>query len=234
MYTRMLESSEAVRDRVVGESPELAPVVVVVGNLRLDHVLAAAPADAAERDRTTIGFMSTFGPNSLLGVLGDAVVREAEKLAARSDRRVVLFTHPNLWSVHARLEEPWDDRLAAARGVGVVVVAPDEDPAPWLRSCDVVVSDHTSLSLAAASLGLPIVFLAVQEGLVPPGSPTARLMAASPSFTDADEVADLAVRAAGAGQPLEARAIVADLSSHPGEARSRVRTVLLDLLTPAV
>jgi hypothetical protein len=231
VYTRMLESSELTRDRVVRESPELAPVVVVVGNLRLDHVRAAAPAVQGD-GRLVIGYMSTFGPHSLLAALGESVVRAAEEVNATHDRRSVLFTHPNLWRVHGRVEDPWDDRLADARRAGVIVIAPDEDPAPWLRSCDVVVSDHTSLSLAAAGLGLPIVFLAPQEGVVPPGSPTARLIAASPTFTDAAEMTDLAVRAAADGQSREARAIVAELSSHPGEAPARVRAVLLDLLQP--
>jgi hypothetical protein len=234
VYTRMLESSEVTRERIVRETPALAPVIVVVGSLRLDHVRAAAPAGAEDEGRLTIGFMSTFGPHSLLGALGDAVVREAEEIAATSDRRSVLFSHPNLWSVHGRLENPWDDRMAEARRRGVIVVGPYEDPAPWLRSCHVVASDHTSLSLAAASIGIPVVFFVAREGLVSADSPMARLITASPRFTDADEITRLALHAAGEGQPSEVRAIVADLSSHPGEAPALVRAVLLDLLSPTV
>ena len=99
-YSCMFEASEANRDRVVAEHPDMADVIKVVGSVQDDAVLEAL----ARRDEIRLEFgyrpndkvafvLGSWGPQSLFHVLGDSFLEAAEALLG--EWRITLSIHPH-------------------------------------------------------------------------------------------------------------------------------------------
>lgn len=236
-YSLILEQSETVRDDVLQRLPQLWGHVIAVGDLRADRVLRSA---RLERNvRRSLGFSptdriviiaSTFGPDSLMERWGMAMIDEARYLANDRGFRIVLVVHPNLWESNTGKRTGWDRYFESIRSDQVTVLSPVDDFAPFLGIADIAVSDHTSISLGVALAGKPVVFIPLPAGTIAPDSPVAELMSVSKQLSDPSNLratleASLATRTDPRAELVARRYI-----SHLGEASTRTRQALYELL----
>jgi len=231
-YQRMFEASERVRARAVARNPRLADVITVVGDLRVDRMLALLPSRAALRERLglredeiAVLVMSTWGPASLMERMGAALLRAAHRLASGRRYRFVVTANPLLLADGAARRRRWYHALLALRARGLLVVDPVEDWEPYLVAADAAIADHTSLALTYATLGRPLVFVPLDERECPPDAPIRRLAELCPVLRGPDALEPTLARALapGAGSPPGRAA--RDICSYPGEAARRIRAV---------
>ena len=234
-YTRILESSEWVRSRVIERLPQLHDTIVVVGNLSADRVLELRSQRAELRtalpgEGPVVAVMSTFGPYSLMETMGRPLLREVVRLRREGRFRFVVCAHPNLWTAQRKLQDPWDERLLALEDHGIVVARPGQDWRSLLASADVGVADHTSVSIPFSLLGRPLITVPVPEGVLVDGSTIGLLHRETPTLADASGLAAALERALTDGLSSGARAAVERAVSFPGEAEDRIRRALVGLL----
>jgi len=235
-YTKVLVSSDAVKRLAVECDPAFERAVEVVGNLGDDRLLAEVPNRARHRER--LGFtptdrvvlvFSTWGPNGLFHRFGDAILAQAESL--RDEFRFILSAHRLDHAPGAPGERNWGEQVAAQASRGFWVRDPDEDWVPFLVACDVVLSDHTSVTTHAALIGRPVVHVPAAAGVLEPGSPVWQLHEVTPAIRpDAADLGEALRAALRDGPPPGLRDLAAQLNSHPGEAAERIREVTYDLL----
>ncbi|UCM88295.1 hypothetical protein [Streptomyces marincola] len=163
---------EEERVRLARQCPEALPTAAVVGDPLLDRVLVSGPARALYRsalgagpDQRLVLFLSTWGPDSLLGRAPELLERAVAELP--SDRyRVAALLHPNAWTAHGEwMISTW---LAGLCRAGLALVSQYADPAGPVVAADVVVADQGSMALYGAAAGARMTMGSfVPEGLDP-------------------------------------------------------------------
>ena len=234
-YTRILESSEHVREHIVARLPQLAGSIVAVGNLTADRVLELDAERDALRSRMigegpVVAMLSTFGTHSLLETMGSDLLAEVVRLQRAHRYRFVMCTHPNLWSRQRKLAEPWDEQLLALEHHGIAVARPGADWRPYLAAADVAVSDHTSVCIPYALLGRPLITAQVPDGVLLDESTVQLLHRTTPTLTVPDELETALTHALAAGLSDESRVAASRAVSFPGEAAERIRQALLEVV----
>ena len=86
-------------DRLVSANPDLRPIVRLVGDLRIDHLVEKSKAldgrnDGAIRPKVVIA--SSWNPHNLLAKMGIELMAEAERL--REHYTFVIRPHPHLYT----------------------------------------------------------------------------------------------------------------------------------------
>lgn len=234
-YTKVLVSSDAVKRLAVECDPAFEGAVEVVGNLGDDRLLAEVPNRADHRQRLGIGpdervvlVFSTWGPNGLFHRFGDAILAQAGAL--RDEFRFILSAH-RLDNQPGAGERNWGEHVASQASRGFLVRDPDEDWVPYLVACDVVLSDHTSVTTHAALIDRPVVHVPAAGGVLEPGSPVWRLHKVTPGIrADATDLGETLRAALSDGPSPGLRDLAGQLNSHPGEAADRIRAITHELL----
>ncbi|MFD0204417.1 MULTISPECIES: hypothetical protein [Saccharothrix] len=171
--------------------PPALPRAVVAGDVCLDRLSASRSHRSRYRralglhDRQRLVVVnSTWGARSVFAQHLRLPARMLAELPA-DEYRVALVLHPSVWFGHS----PYQVRgwLASAIGAGLLLVPPHEGWRATLVAADVLVSDHGSLSLYGAALGVPLMLGAFDDEEVVPTSPMAELADHAPRLRpDAD------------------------------------------------
>ncbi|WP_285471695.1 hypothetical protein, partial [Actinoplanes sp. NBRC 101535] len=176
-------------------------------------------------DRRLIVVASTWGRQSLIGRWPELPARLLAEVDADT-ARVATVLHPNVTAGHGALQlRLW---LAAARDAGLLMVPPDAGWQAMLAAADVVVGDHSSMSLLAAGADVPLL-LAPLAGEVVPGTPMT-VLSRSAERLDVRRPLAPQVDAAVAGHTAGRYAAAVDASFAGPPAARPLRAVLYELL----
>jgi len=234
-YDLMLEASHHVRRQAIAGCPALIPVITVVGDLRADQLLAAASHRHAHRARLGLSpgdvavlFMSTFGPHGLLGSGGLALIDQTLRLGG--PYRPLLTAHPHVWTGRHDHRRRLAAVLAPRQCDGLLVCGPYDECAPYLAAADVAVVDHSSLGLYYALLGRPLATVPVPARLVNPAAPLTILRSAAPVVDHPSGLAATLAAAVHRHDPAVAARVRPAVTSFPGQAAARTRSVLYRVL----
>jgi hypothetical protein len=218
------------------QCPQALPVALVGGDPCYDGLLSSVLyRELFRRDmgvragQTLVVLASTWGEQSLFGARFDLFASLMSTLPA--DHRLVGVLHPGVWSEHGpRQVLAW---LSHARAKGMDVVMPGGDWRGLLVAADWLISDHSSLSVYGAAIGIPLTLGYFPVAEVDPDSVMADLAAVSPRLTADPPAAQL--YAARQARPEQQHVASRGVSSVPGQSAGILRTVmyrLMDLTEP--
>lgn len=234
-YDVMLEASNSTKQRAIRTVPELADRITVVGDLFCDDILAGVERREAFRaqlgihpGQTAVLFMSTWGPHGLFRARGIELLAAAQRLPPQYTFLVTMHNH--LWA--GRFDEPssWPEHLAMLPEDRFAICGPLDDWVPFVVAADLAVVDHGSLGLYYAMTRKPAMAIHVPDHVVTPDAPATQLRArylALERVTDLEAVIQAALRQ----HPFQdIEPILRDITSFPGEAAARTRSVLYQQL----
>ncbi|PSK99093.1 hypothetical protein CLV63_104317 [Murinocardiopsis flavida] len=231
---------ERIRDLVASVAPEAGPVTEIVGDPAFDRLRASMGRRAAYRralgvraGQRLVVASSTWGPNGLLGSAPDLPRRLAAELP-RDRYRTVVVQHPAIKAWHGgRSVAAW---LAPAQRAGAGVLPPEEGWRAALVAADVLVADHSSVTMYGAGIGRPVLLGAYPADEIAPDSLPAVLAARAPHLhPDAPLAAQVAAAVADHDGTL-ADTFAAALTSAPGDSMRLIRDALyrlMDLAPPS-
>jgi len=237
-YSRMFEPSEYAVECALSHNPKLDSIAVAVGDLSADRLLSLRP----ERDGIRAGFgyfpndfvillQSTYGATSLMESIGKALVGKCINLAEAKGWKFILQTHPHHWTGPHAVDHPYGQFLLKQEDKpGITVIHPDEDWAPHMIASDMVITDHTSLSMTYALLSKPTLFVDVPGTQLIEGNPGHRLAQILPKLSSVGNLAEDIKRARDTFPREQVAEIAKDILSYPGEAVERMRSELLGFL----
>ncbi|WP_211900129.1 hypothetical protein [Saccharopolyspora erythraea] len=212
--------------------PEALERARVIGDPCFDHLRASLPM--REHYRTALGtgerklvvVCSTWGTRSAFGRQGELAGRLAAVLPPE-EYQVALVLHPNIAAHHSGfMVDLW---TRGARAQGVVRVPPDRGWRATLVAADVVISDHGSLALYAAALGIPLLLAEFGESELVPGTPITALGDLAPRLSrDGDLRAQI-----DNARPLPSQE-VPDAFDFVGRSPGKLREVIYDALDLAL
>ncbi|RJQ76687.1 hypothetical protein D5S17_17650 [Pseudonocardiaceae bacterium YIM PH 21723] len=217
----VLQSGQAIMALAHPDQRRLLPAgseSVVIGDVTMDRLRASRQLREHYRrllntgDRRLVLVASTWGQHSALG-RWRTLPRELHHALPQDEFQVLCVLHPNVWARYGRRQlEVWFDQvrlLPQHNGWQSAMVA-----------ADTVITDHGSLSLYAAGLGLPML-LTETAGETVADSPISRLGA--PQIRQGPPLAGQLDRAAVVPVPP-------GVFAHPGEAADRLRSAVYGLL----
>jgi hypothetical protein len=179
-------------------------------------------------DRCVVAVMSTWSAHALIPTLGEDLLTVLGQLVESGRCAVVLTMHPNLWDERRAGTDRWRELVQSKASDHFRVLRPDEDWAPWLPLTDVAVTDHTSLAAAYSLLRRPMVPIDVPLNVVGEGTFARWLLETRPRLSDPAELPTLLEHAQLTHVIEHGMPAVVD---YPGEARSRTRRILLEVLS---
>ena len=97
-------------------------------------------------------------------------------------------------------------------------------------AADLVIGDHGSVTIYAASLGVPVLLAAFPRDEVPPGSPAALLGQIAPRLRPGRPLLPQLEQAAAGYQPERYTSLRGQVTGVPGRAREVIRQVLYSQL----
>lgn len=229
LASAMLLAHDSEREILRRQCPDALPVTVVAGDPCFDRLVASQPwrgryrraLGVAEGD-TLVVVSSTWGGDGLFGHSPDLLPRLLDELTP--DRhRVAALLHPAVWTAHgSRQVRAW---LRDCRAAGLILPRPTDDWRALLTAADVVVGDHGSVTAYAAGLGRPVLLLCPAVDAAE-GSAQARVLATA-SRLDPGRALLPQLRAA---RPADRTAVVAALTSRPGQAARLIRGTMYRML----
>ncbi|WP_290055946.1 hypothetical protein [Amycolatopsis solani] len=214
----------------VGEScPDAVDRAVVIGDPVYDQICASKRRRPEYRDRFGVGpeqklvvVISTWGKHGTVGCEANLPMRLLAQLPA-DEYRILLIMHPNIWAGRsvAQIRSELRNELDA----GLVVIPPRTPWAAGLIAADIVLGDHSSLSMYAAAIGCRFLLAADGRPELVPGSPLAMLCAEA---TRLDARGDLRAQIEDhlkAPRRLSAKEIADTIFALQGESWAETRAV---------
>jgi hypothetical protein len=207
---------------------------VVIGDPWIDRLRASQPqrrcyreALGAEDDQKVVVVSSTWRGRSLLAERPDLLARLVAELPA-DEYRVAAIVHPNVWSGHG----PWQVRtwLKEATEGGLRLLPPRGGWRGALVAADCLIGDHGSVTFYAAALGVPVLLGAYGTAEMTPGTPLEEFGRRAPRL-DPDATLREQVESAEWGwDPDRYGDLAARCFANPGQAMTRLRDVIYDLI----
>ncbi|WP_189160585.1 hypothetical protein [Lentzea pudingi] len=166
-------------DQLAASCSEAVPHAVVAGDICFERLRSSTPHRARYRKALGLGdsqrlvvVSSTWGTRSAFGRDHELVQRLLTALP-RDEYRVALVLHPSIWFGHS----PYAVRgwLRSALDAGLLLVPPHEGWRATLVAADLLISDHGSISLYGAAVGVAVLLAAFDHDEVVPGTPMAAL-----------------------------------------------------------
>jgi CDP-Glycerol:Poly(glycerophosphate) glycerophosphotransferase len=214
------------------QCPEVVDIAVVAGDPCYDRLVASMANRDRYRERlgvrggqVLVVAASTWGPHSLLASQRDLLRRLPRELPA--NHRVIATMHPAVWSAHG--VRSVRQLLRDVRETGVDLADAWEDWRGLVAAADVLIADHSSLSVYAAGVGVPVLLSHFPAGEVDPGSVLAGLAAHSPRLRQ-DQPLFGQVLAARDARPNQLRAVHDRLAARAGKSAEIIRETLYRLL----
>lgn len=230
-------SHEAQRLTLLRQCPQAEPAAVVVGDPCFDQLRASTAhrdryraALGVAPDRQLVVLTSTWGTSSLFAQT-DLLPLIMNQLDSRR-YRVAALLHPAAWFGHGQRQvRAW---LRDCLDAGLVLLEPEVDWRAVAVAADLVLGDHGSTTIYAASLGVPVLHTQTSLADLDASSPQALLVSRAPQLNRATPVEEQLDEARTA-VPQWRDELVASLTSRPGQANRLLRREmyrLLDLSVP--
>ncbi len=235
-YTRILVYSEAEMRLAITYNPLFKDKVVVAGNLKSDSLFMKLKNRdkirnqmGLQQEETLILIVSTFGPTSLMNTIGEVLLSEAAHLS--SQFRFALCIHPLEHAIKIDEEFNWLEYLSKLRSKGFLVLEPSEDWEYYMLACDILLTDHTSLSLYGVSLGKSFIYVPIPETAIEKNGFIWELMNISPLLSsDASNLEDCIVRAKNSYCKDKLKNLNGKFCSFSGEANVITKSAIYDIL----
>lgn len=214
------------------QCPEALDCAVIGGDPAFDRLMVSRPfrriyrtALKVREGQTLVAVTSTWGQASLLSQHPNLLRRLLDELPA--NHRVVLTLHPAVWYEHGpgRIRAFLRDECRA----GLDVVDAGEDWRGLLVAADVIIGDHTSVSVYGAASGLPFLLSHFAEDEIDPNSVMAELASCSPLLDEKIPLLDQ-LEAARMAQTAQEKVARERLSSVHGKSAMILRRALYELL----
>jgi hypothetical protein len=214
--------------------PEAVPAAVIAGDPCHDRLVASLPLRGAYRralgvrdDQKLVLVTSTWGPGSLLGQVPGILPGLLAELPA-SRYRVAASLHPDAWYWHG----PWQISAWQSGCVrsGMTLLPPAEGWRGALVAADLVIGDHGSVTLYAASLGKPVLLAAFSRDEVARSSHMALLGKTAPRLHPDRPLLPQIEHAAAGYRPERYANLRGQVTSVPGRSRQVIRRVLYQRL----
>ncbi|WP_370967244.1 hypothetical protein [Amycolatopsis sp. cg9] len=221
-------------ERLRKSCPEAVDRAVVIGDPVYDQICASRRRRPEYRDRFEVGpdqklvvVISTWGKHGTVGCEANLPMRLLAQLPA-DEYRVLLIMHPNIWAGHsvAQIRSELRNELDS----GLVVIPPRTPWAAGLIAADIVLGDHSSLSMYAAAIGCRFLLAADGRPELVPGSPLANLCAEA---TRLDVHGDLRAQIEDhlqAPRQRSAKEIADTIFAEQGQSWARTRSVVRKLV----
>lgn len=226
---------EQEREVLARQCPEALPAAMVAGDPCYDRMLASERMRETYREALGIPpghqllvVTSTWGRTSLFGKNIQFLQTLTNQLR-RTRVHVAALIHPQVWWCHGRRQvHAW---LSEPTAAGMILAEPEMDWRAVVIAADFVIGDHGSPSVYAAALGKPVVCTETPADELNDTSAQALLAAQAPRLTRSTSV----LAQLRAAKPVDARTVVARLTSKPGHAHRLLRAEIyrqLDLSIP--
>jgi hypothetical protein len=209
-----------------------AQAAVIGGDPAYDRLLVSLPLRrhyrselSVRKEQQLVAVASTWGQASLLNRHPELLLRLLDELPAKY--RVILTLHPAVWFGQG----PQRIRafLRKATGAGLDVVDAGEDWRGLLAAADVIIGDHTSVSVYGAASGVPFLLSHFAGDEVDPDSVMAELAEHSPRL-DAERRLPEQLDAARRARSIQHKVAGERISSVPGRSAEILRRTLYRLL----
>lgn len=214
------------------QCPEAVDRAVVAGDPCYDRLVMCMEQRARYRTelgirdaQTLVAVASTWGRRSLLALHRDLLRRLPAELPA--DHRVVATAHPAVWSAHG--VRPVRQSLRDVREAGVDLVDVWEDWRGLIVAADLLIADHSSLAVYAASVGVPVMFSHFAADEVDPNSVLTALAEHSPLLRQDSPLFAQLVEGKKA-QPAQRRVIHSRVAARSGKSAEIIRETLYRLV----
>lgn len=214
------------------QCPEAMHTAVVAGDPCYDRLIVCS--EQRERYRAELGIRdaqilvavaSTWGEHSLLALQRDLLCRLPAELPA--NHRVIATVHPAVWSAHG--VRSVRQSLSDVREAGVDLVDAWEDWRGLVVASDLLIADHSSLSVYAAGVGVPVMLSHFPASEIDPDSVLATLARHSPWLRQ-DVPLLSQVLAARNAQPFQMRVVHDRVAARSGKSAEIIRETLYRLL----
>lgn len=235
-YTRIIVYSEAEMRLAITTNPSFKNKVVVTGNLKSDSLLKKSKN--RDKIKTQLGLqqnekliliVSTFGENCLFNTIGEVLLSKAISLSTQF--RFAISIHPFEHSKRMSGDNKWLEYLSNLRSQGFLVLAPTEDWESYMLACDILLTDHTSLSLYGLPLGKSFIYVPIPEDSIEKNSITWGLMNISPMLSaDASNLEDCINEANSNICKDRLKDLSDKFCTYAGEATDRTKTAIYDIL----
>lgn len=235
-YTRIFVYSENERRIAIEMDPQFSEKIVVVGNLKSERLLEKSRSRdeirhqlGISQDETLVFMVSTYGPNCLLNTVGDALFSEARRVSGKF--RFALSIHPIEHMAKREAESDWHESLLTLKNDGFLVLECGEDWENYLVACDVILTDHTSLTSYGVALGKPYIYTPFPESVTEKHGLTWHVMPISPILrADASNLVECLMFGINEYRLEKLAEILKKLGYYPGEAKNRARNGVYDIL----
>ena len=234
-YALMFEYSETNKKLAIEGDPNLASFIKVIGSVQHDELIAAQASRKVFRralklceEDIALLVLITWGPNSLLEVLGEEFVHEAARL---TDKFKFFFAlHPNEFRTKSDGNPGWGMRLQSQQYPGLRFREISESLIPYMIASDIVISDHTSLVQSAVLLRKPVIVSPVPGEFMRKGSVTAELFGFAPMLSQARDL-EAVLGQAYFSYPAESLNDLANsMHSFPSQALNNAKDAIYSLL----
>jgi uridine kinase len=227
-YTRIFESSERRRTEFCRLKPELEPVIAVVGDMRVDQLMAISPTPSAlNGSRPNILIAGSWSPGNLFESMGRELVVEASKLFDQYD--FSLRPHPHMLQQEAFAA--WRGFFAEQERHGFSISPPQVEMGEAIaRAAAVVCDDLSSVALYAALLHKPLILARSGSPQVPKGSALDRLGGIAPNLHRGSELPALLRKVLEHKSPAGLDEFALEVNSRPGQSTALIREEIYSLL----
>lgn len=235
-YKRIFVYSENERRMAIEMDPQFSDKVVVVGNLKSERLLEKSRSRdeirhelGINQGETLVFMVSTYGPNCLLNTVGAALFSEARRLCGKF--RFALSIHPKEHAHRREVDSDWHETLSTLKNDGFLVLECGEDWENYMVACDVILTDHTSLTSYGVALGKPYIYTPVPENVTEKYGLTWQLMSISPTLrADASNLMECLMFGVNEYRLEKLAQLMGNLSYYPGEAKDRARKAVYAIL----
>ncbi|XVV07600.1 hypothetical protein ACQPW3_20355 [Actinosynnema sp. CA-248983] len=228
---RMLVTHPAQAAQVAASSQAAVGRTVLGGDTSLDLLLESASLRSRYREALGLAdgqrlvlVASTWRNRSLLGADPTLPARLVGELPA-DEYRVAMVAHPNVWT----WEGGWELRrvLDTALRSGLLLIEPTRGWHAAMVAADLVIGDHGSLSLYAATTGVPLLLGAFGDDEVVAGTAMDDLGRRAPRIDTSQPLQPQIAAHAGHRRVLVA---MDEVFARPGAALSLLRAHCYDIL----
>ena len=235
-YTRIFVYNESEKRIAIKMDPRFSDKVVVIGNLKSERLLEKSinrdeirDQLGIKQDEVLVFMASTYGPNCLLNTVGNSLLSEARRVGGKF--RFALSIHPKEHSIKKQQETNWAETLSSLRNDGFLVLEVGEDWENYMLACDIILTDHTSLTSYGVVLGKPYIYTPVSDNVIENYSLAWHLMSISPILLiDASNLMECLMFATNEYRFERLTELTKMVNFYPGEAKARTRKEVYDIL----
>ena len=236
-FSSIFVSSEKIRQDAINLDTQFKNIVRVVGFYRDDLMIKRNKSRDQIREQFGFGkndkvifVLSTWGPNCLFNKIGDVFLSEARN--CMDSFRFIINIHPMEHRPKPNGVRVWGEYLRTKKKYGFIVHEPTNDWIDCMIASDILISDHTSLSLHGVLLNKPVIFSPFPNELLQEGGLTWKLKEFSPLLcNDASDLRDK-LNWTIEKYPLgKLKALAKEINSCPGKAKELYKKEILNLLS---